>query len=349
MIDKTKLEEELKDIKQNAFQHLQSITAINALEDFRIQYLGREQGKLNFLRRSIKDLPPQERPLFGQTINEVCNDVEILLKNKKQELENTERLKQLELEKIDVTLPARKLITNGRHPLSIVLEQIVDIFVGMGFQIAKGPEIETEYYNFSALNFPKEHPAMDMQATVYISKKDGLLLRTHTSPVQIHVMKEKQPPIQIIVPGRCYRRDAVTRRHSPVFHQVEGLLVDRDVTFADLKGVLIKFVHEMFGETLKVKFSPSFFPFTEPSAEVAMECFHCRGSGCQVCSKTGWFEILGAGMIDPNVFMAVNYDPEEYSGFAFGMGLDRIAMIKYQIDDIRLFYTNNLLFLQQFN
>ena len=271
------------------------------------------------------------------------------MKNKKEELEKIERIKQIELEKIDITLPARKLITNGRHPLTIVLDEIVDIFVGMGFQIATGPEVETEYYNFSALNFPKEHPAMDMQATIYIDKKEGFLLRTHTSPVQIHVMEQKRPPIQILVPGRVYRRDAVTRRHSPVFHQVEGLLVDKDVTFADLKGVLIKFVHEMFGETLKVKFSPSFFPFTEPSAEILMECFHCRGSGCQVCSKTGWFEILGAGMVDPNVLLAVNYDPEEYSGFAFGMGLDRIAMIKYQIDDIRLFYTNDLLFLQQFN
>ena len=349
MQDKKTLEDQIEKIKSEFNQKIADVSELNALDNIRVEFLGREQGRLNLLRRSIKDFEPSDRPLLGQLINVTCNEVEELLNARQKNIEHEERNKQLESEKIDVTLPSRKMLHTGRHPLSMILEEMLDIFTGMGYTTAEGPEIETEHYNFHSLNFPKDHPAMDMQATFYVDKKDSLLLRTHTSPVQVRVMEKEKPPIQIIAPGRVYRRDAITRRHSPVFNQVEGLLVARDVTFGDLKGTLIKFIHEMFGKTLKVKFSPSFFPFTEPSTEVCMECFNCRGSGCQLCSKTGWFEILGAGMIDPNVFRAVGYDPEEYSGFAFGMGLDRIAIVKYQIDDIRLFYMNDLSFLQQFN
>ncbi|MFC2088342.1 phenylalanine--tRNA ligase subunit alpha, partial [Calditrichota bacterium] len=247
---------------------------------------------------------------------------------------------------IDLTLPGRKTFIGRMHPLSIVLEEIKRIFYNMGFRVEDGPEIETDFYNFEALNIPKDHPARDMQDTLYIT--EDIVLRTHTSPVQIRVMQANKPPISIIAPGRVYRRDTPDASHSPFFHQVEGLVVDEGINFGDLKGVITAFAHKMFGSDIKVRFRPSFFPFTEPSAEYDFNCVFCRGKGCKVCKNTGWVEISGAGMVDPNVFDAVGYDSEEYTGYAFGMGVDRIAMLKYGIDDIRLFFENDLRFLNQF-
>ena len=313
------------------------------LEQARVKFLGRK-GLITQALRSLGSLPAEVRPQFGQEANRLKKLLEVHLEEAQERLKK-EALQAETAAGVDVTLPGRRLDLGRLHPITQIAREICDIFVRMGFQVVEGPEIETDYYNFEALNIPKDHPARDMQDTFYIS--DNIVLRTHTSPMQVRVMEQRQPPVRIIAPGKTFRRDS-DLTHTPMFHQVEGLLVDQDISFADLKGVLTVFVHEMFGPEVSLRFRPSFFPFTEPSAEVDIQCVICRGAGCRVCSQTGWLEILGSGMVDPEVFGFVNYDPEVYTGFAFGMGIERIAMLKYGIDDLRLFFDNDLRFLKQF-
>jgi len=308
------------------------------------EFLGRE-GKIKELTGAIGSLPDDEKPRAGRTANQVQSDVEEAYETRLEEIRQEQLDRQIEREAVDVTLPARDAETPSPHPIAEVSETLTDVFASMGFEVAGGPEIETDFYNFEALNFPKDHPARDMQDTFKL--EDGRLLRTHTSPLQIRTMESYEPPIRIVAPGRVYRCDA-DLTHSPVFHQIEGLLVDEDVTFADLKGTLTYFAGETFGGDTPVRFRPSFFPFTEPSAEMDIGCIFCDGEGCRVCEETGWLEILGAGMVDPNVFEKSGVDPETYTGFAFGMGIERIAMLKRGIGDIRLFYDNDLRFLEQF-
>jgi phenylalanyl-tRNA synthetase alpha chain len=291
-------------------------------------------------------LPAEERPIVGQIANEVRNQLESELEQKTKDLKEAALTRRLEAEKIDVTVPGERPGLGRLHPVTTVLNELKDIFLGMGFDVAEGPEIEYDYYNFEALNLPKNHPARDTQDTFYID--NTILLRTHTSPVQIRTMEKQKPPIKIICPGRVYRSDEVDATHSPIFHQIEGLVVDKGITMGDLKGVLDVFAKAVFGPETKTKLRPHHFPFTEPSAEVDVSCAICKGAGCRVCSYTGWIEILGAGMVHPRVLEYVNIDPNEYSGFAFGMGLDRIVNIKYGIDDIRLLFENDIRFLKQF-
>jgi phenylalanyl-tRNA synthetase alpha chain len=315
------------------------------LEDIRVRVLGR-QGALTQLLRSLGALPPAERPLVGAAANEAKRELEALLAQRLEEAREGERARARGQQRLDLTLPGRRPSLGAVHPLSRVHDEIVAVFAGLGFSVAEGPEIESDYYNFEALNIPSDHPARDMQDTFYLP--GGLLLRTHTSPVQIRTMLAQRPPVRIVVPGRVHRRDIPDATHSPVFHQVEGLAVDRHVTMADLKGTLELFAREMFGERSRIRFRPSFFPFTEPSAEVDVVCFLCGGDGCRVCKQSGWLEILGSGMVHPQVLKNVGYDTEEFTGWAFGMGIERIAMLKYGVDDIRLFYENDLRFLSQF-
>ncbi len=335
----------LDELQQQVEQGLAEIATTgepSALEKIRVRLLGRK-GLITQALRSLGSLPADERPRFGQEANRLKKAVEAALE------EAQDRLKKAALAaaavSLDVTLPGRRLDMGRLHPITQITTEICDIFIRLGFEIAEGPEIETDYYNFEALNIPKDHPARDMQDTFYIS--DNIVLRTHTSPIQVRVMEKQQPPVRVIAPGKTFRRDS-DLTHTPMFHQVEGLLVDKGVSFADLKGVLTLFVHEMFGPEVGLRFRPSFFPFTEPSAEVDIQCVICGGGGCRVCSQTGWLEILGSGMVDPAVFGFVNYDPEVYTGFAFGMGIERIAMLKYGINDLRLFFENDLRFLRQF-
>jgi phenylalanyl-tRNA synthetase alpha chain len=315
------------------------------LEEVRIRFLGR-QGELTQLLRSLGSLSPAERPLVGAAANEAKRELEALLESRLGEARETERTQARRAQRLDLTIPGRRPPLGAIHPLTRVHDEIVTIFAGLGFSVAEGPEIETDYYNFEALNIPADHPARDMQDTFYLP--GGLLLRTHTSPVQVRTMLGKRPPVRIVVPGRVHRRDIPDATHSPVFHQVEGLAVDRHVTMADLKGTIELFAREMFGERSRIRFRPSFFPFTEPSAEVDVLCFLCGGEGCRVCKQSGWLEIGGSGMVHPRVLANVGYDPEEFTGWAFGMGIERIAMLKYGVDDIRLFYENDLRFLAQF-
>jgi len=314
------------------------------LERVRVAYLGR-QGLLTQLLRALGTLPPQERPLVGAAANEAKRALEALLDERLAAAQARERRDARARARLDLTLPGRRPPLGVVHPLTRVHDEIVAIFVGLGFAVAEGPEVETDEYNFELLNLPPDHPARDMQDTFYIS--DAALLRTHTSPVQIRTMKAQRPPVRIICPGAVYRRDADVT-HSPMFHQVEGLAVDRRITMGDLKGTLELFAREMFGPRSRIRFRPSFFPFTEPSAEVDVLCFLCAGGGCRVCRQSGWLEILGSGMVHPQVLRNVGYDPEEVTGWAFGMGIERIAMLKYGIDDIRLFFDNDLRFLRQF-
>jgi phenylalanyl-tRNA synthetase alpha chain len=314
------------------------------LEAIRVKYLGR-QGLITQLLRSIPSLPPEERPEMGRQANQAKAEIEALLAERLGEVRRVERERELAAQRLDLTLPGRRPPFGGLHPLTRVQNEIIDIFMGLGFSVAEGPEVESDYYNFEALNIPRDHPARDMQDTFYIS--EDVLLRTHTSPVQIRTMKAQRPPVRIICPGKVYRRDADIT-HSPMFQQVEGLAVDRDISMGDLKGTLELFAREMFGARTRIRFRPSYFPFTEPSAEVDVLCFLCGGEGCRVCKQSGWLEILGAGMVHPQVLRNVGYDPEEFTGWAFGMGVERIAMLKYGIDDIRLFFENDLRFLQQF-
>lgn len=321
------------------------------LEQIRVETLGRS-GRVTLLLRGMKDVPPEDRRRRGEQLNQLRRTIEDRLGERLSAVQQQSQARALADERIDITLPGTRLARGSLHPITLVIDEIIEIFRGMGFEIARGPDIEDDYHNFEALNIPKDHPARDMQDTFFVS--NGRLLRTHTSPVQIRTMESRKPPLQIIVPGAVYRHDD-DATHSPMFHQVEGFMVDRAIAFSDLKGVLTHLLRQIFGRELGVRFRPSFFPFTEPSAEIDIQCVICGGSGsnksgqsCRVCKTTGWLEILGAGMIDPAVFKFVGYDPEQVSGFAFGMGVERIAMLKYGIDDIRLFFQNDLRFLNQF-
>lgn len=340
------MEIELKSLIIEVEKEIEEAASCEAVEKIRIKYLGRKEGILTQLLKQMGEISAEERPKIGKLLNETKDKVNQLLKEKISALKSQEERQKL---MIDITLPGILPAVGKLHPITQTLRQIVDIFVRLGFQIAEGPEIELSYYNFDALNIPPHHPARDMHDTFYIDSAtpQKVILRTHTSPVQIRVMEKQKPPLRIIAPGRVYRRDADIS-HSPMFHQVEGLLVDELTTFSDLKGVLSTFVHLIFGEKTEVRFRPSFFPFTEPSAEVDISCGICAGKGCPVCKYSGWIEILGAGMVDPAVFKMVNYDPKKYRGFAFGLGVERIAMLKYGINNIRLFFENDIRFLEQF-
>lgn len=338
------MQEKLQEVKDRAQSEIGQVSDEVSLQNLKAKFVGRK-GVLTDILKGMKDVAAEDRPKMGVMINEVKSFVEELFDNKSHEIKEEKKKKAISEEKIDITLPARSFPVGSKHPVSQVMEEIVAIFERMGFEVAEGPEIETDHYNFEALNIPKNHPARDMQDTFYIS--DDIVLRTHTSPVQIRVMEKQEPPIKIIAPGRVYRCDSDVS-HTPMFHQIEGLLVDKDITFGDLKGVLTEFLRLVFGESLGVRFRPSFFPFTEPSAEVDIECVICSGEGCRVCKESGWLEIMGCGMVDPEVFKGVNYDSEIYSGFAFGMGIERITMLKFGINDIRLFFENDVRFLRQF-
>jgi phenylalanyl-tRNA synthetase alpha chain len=314
------------------------------LEQVRVKYLGR-QGALTQLLRSLGTLSAAERPLVGAAANEAKRELEALVDERLAAAQETERARARAAARPDLTLPGRRPPHGVVHPLRRVEDEIIEVFAGLGFSVVEGPEIESDYNNFEALNFPKDHPARDMQDTFFVPGE--LLLRTHTSPVQIRTMQAQRPPVRVIVPGRVYRRDIADASHSPVFHQVEGLAVDRDISMGDLKGTLELFARELFGPQSRIRFRPSFFPFTEPSAEVDVLCFLCGGVGCRACGD-GWLEILGSGMVHPNVLRNVGYDPEEVTGWAFGMGIERIAMLKYGVDDLRLFFDNDLRFLRQF-
>jgi phenylalanyl-tRNA synthetase alpha chain len=333
--------EKIKQLEQNFRRKISSIASQEDLERLRIEYLSR-RGQLTSLFSELADVPKELRPETGQALNQLKQ----VIQHEFNEMRNAFSEKKDDRRKWDLSLPGRKAFSGRKHPLTTVLDEIKFIFRNMGFRIEDGPEIESDYYNFEALNIPKNHPARDMQDTLYIT--EDIVLRTHTSPVQIRVMEKTKPPIQIIAPGRVYRRDTPDASHSPFFHQVEGLVVDQGISFSDLKGVIAAFAHKIFGSNTKVRFRPSFFPFTEPSAEYDFNCVFCGGKGCRVCKNTGWMEISGAGMVDPKVFEAVGYNAEKYTGYAFGMGVDRIAMLKYGIDDIRLFFENDLRFLEQF-
>lgn len=333
--------EELKEIIENK---LSSIKSIEDLNNVRPYLLGRKGVFSEHIER-IKHLDKEEKKTYGQRLNTLKLETENRLKELKATLEEKEREATERLSWIDITLPGKIPVVGNTHPITKVFYEIIEIFASLGFSVAEGPDIELDYYNFEALNIPPHHPARDMQDTFYI--KEGIVLRTHTSPVQVRVMEAQLPPVRIISPGAVYRCDNDIS-HTPMFHQVEGLMVDKGIRFSDLKGILTIFIHEIFGDDTSLRFRPSYFPFTEPSAEVDIRCVICKGKGCRVCKDTGWLEILGSGMVHPQVFRNVGYDPEEISGFAFGMGVERIAMLKYGIDDIRQFYYNDLRFLSQF-
>jgi phenylalanyl-tRNA synthetase alpha chain len=339
------LEEKIQAIAQQAKKLMEEAESLEALNDVRVKYFGKK-GELIKVLRGMGSLSAEERPRIGQLANQVRAELEEYLNHRMTRVKNKELENRLAGERIDVTLPGTPLFLGKNHPLTRVQEQIEDIFLGLGFSIKEGPEIETDFYNFEALNIPKDHPARDMQDTFFTGPE--VLLRTHTSPIQIRTMEKSAPevPLKIIAPGRVYRRDD-DATHSPMFHQVEGLAVDTRITFADLKGVLQIFAREMFGPDTRTRFRPSYFPFTEPSAEVDISCVMCGGSGCRVCSRTGWLEILGCGMVHPRVLEVSGYDSEKYTGFAFGMGVERIAMLKYGIDDMRLLFDNDIRFLAQ--
>lgn len=334
----------LEKLASEALGELSGASSMDAVLQLKTRYLGRK-GEVASLLKELGSLSPEERKKAGEAINAVKARLEEAFDSKVAALEAGGRAERLQRERIDITLPGRCIRPGRMHPVTQVMEEIEEIFSGLGFDVAEGPEVELDYYNFEALNLPKDHPARDMQDTFYVS--DEVLLRTHTSPVQIRVMEKERPPLRVIAPGTVYRRDSDIT-HTPMFHQVEGFMVDKGVTFSNLKGVLTHFLHSLFGDKTDIRFRPSFFPFTEPSAEIDIRCVICGGSGCRVCKGSGWLEILGAGMIHPEVFRSVKYDPEEYTGFAFGLGIERIAMLKYGIEDIRMFFENDLRFLRQF-
>lgn len=337
------MENELLRLKQEACEVLEKVQDAAALESFRIQFLGRKGGLLTNAMRQLKSVAADDRPRLGQLANEIKQAVELRFEEIKAQLGSVSPGGGAGA--TDYSLPGRYVPFGNLHPVTQVMEEICSIFEGLGFAVAEGPDVETDYYNFEALNIPPHHPARDMHDTFYVT--DSILLRTHTSPMQARIMEKHDPPLRYIAPGKVYRCDSDIT-HTPMFHQVEGFLVDKDVSFADLKGVLTAFTRKMFERDLALRFRPSFFPFTEPSAEVDIACVICGGSGCRVCKRTGWLEILGSGLIDPEVLKMVGYDPDVYSGFAFGLGVERIAMLKYGIDDIRLYYENDLRFLSQF-
>jgi phenylalanyl-tRNA synthetase alpha chain len=340
------VKKELEQLVSNAEQEVKAAADLQALDQVRVNYLGKK-GSITAQMKYLGKLSADERPRAGQIINQAKQKVQAAIEAKKIELENEKLNAQLTSETIDVTLPGRSHGMGGLHPVSRVLYRIEDLFNQLGFEIAEGPEIEDDFHNFEALNIPESHPARAMHDTFYIN--ENLLLRTHTSPVQIRAMQDREPPLKLIAPGRVYRCDSDVT-HTPMFHQVEGLMVDEQVTFTDLKAVLIDFLHHFFErDDLAVRFRPSYFPFTEPSAEADIECVMCGGEGCRVCSHTGWLEVLGCGMVHPNVFKHVDIDSEKYTGFAFGMGVERLAMLRYGVNDLRLFFENDLRFLKQFN
>ncbi len=339
------MKEQLEALRQKALEELQTLSSAKEVEDFRIRMLGKK-GELTGLLRGMGALPAEERPVVGQMVNELRALLEEKLGAREAALAQAAKAERLAAETIDVTLPGEQRTVGGLHPLNVVLEDLIDIFRSMGFDVVDGPEVETDYYNFEALNVPADHPARDMQDTFYLA--ENLLLRTQTSAAQIRTMENRKPPIRIICPGRVFRADEVDATHSPVFHQVEGLVVDKGITMCDLKGVLEQFAREIYGPETKVKFRPSFFPFTEPSVEVDVTCSECGGKGCRVCKGSGWIEILGAGMVHPRVLSGCGIDPEEYSGFAFGIGLDRLTTTRHKISDIRLLFENDVRFLDQF-
>lgn len=342
------MKERLQALRERALRELHEVKHIQQLQDLRVKVLGKK-GELTEVLRGMGSLSAEERPLIGQVANEVRSAIEELINEKQEAFVREETERKLQTETIDITLPGRPLGAGAVHPLSKVIQEIEDIFIGMGYQVAEGPEVESDYYNFEALNLPKNHPARDMQDSFYIT--EDILMRTHTSPVQVRTMEKMkgEAPLKVICPGRVYRRDDDDATHSFMFHQIEGLVIDKNIRMSDLKGTLLQFVREMFGEHMQIRLRPSFFPFTEPSAEVDVTCVQCAGDGCRMCKQTGWLEILGCGMVHPNVLRMGGYDPEVYTGFAFGMGVERIALLKYGIDDIRHFYTNDVRFLQQFD
>ncbi|MCM0083142.1 phenylalanine--tRNA ligase subunit alpha [Geomonas sp. Red32] len=338
------MKEQLEALLNDALAEFAKASTEAELQDLRVKYLGKK-GLVTTSMKGLGALSPEERPAMGQVVNTVKAKLEEVLETRGAEVREASKAVRLAAEKVDVTLPGRRRPLGSKHPITLVTEEICSIFGALGFAVAEGPEVEHDFYNFEALNFPKDHPARDMQDTFFVG--DNVLLRTHTSPVQIRTMLKQQPPVRIIAPGTVYRCDS-DATHSPMFHQIEGLMVDKGITFGDLKGILTLFINQLFGKDIGVRLRPSFFPFTEPSAEVDIACVICRGKGCRVCKETGWLEILGAGMVDPAVYGHVGYDAEQYTGFAFGMGIERIAMLKYGIADMRLLFENDLRFLKQF-
>ena len=336
------LDNKISEIQKSFSEDLKSVTNIKDIEDIRIKYFSRN-GLISQLFETLKDAPKDEKPELGKKLNLLRNDLtnqfDALKENIDSKSDKTENT-------LDLTLPGKEVLVGSKHILTQTLDEIKSIFKGLGFSVVGGPELESDYYNFEALNFPADHPARDMQDTFFVSK--DFLLRTHTTPVQIRIMEKQAPPVRAIMPGRVYRNEAVSARSYCMFHQVDGIYVDTDVTFAELKGTLVSFAKQFYGSDLKYRFRPSFFPFTEPSAEMDITCYLCHGKGCKICKNTGWLEILGCGMVDPNVFKYVNYDSEKYTGYAFGMGIERIALLKYGITDIRIFFDNDLRFLKQF-
>ncbi len=338
------MEKELKELIEKAKEDIKKIERIPVFNQVKAKYLGKK-GTLTQLLKKISEYPKEKRAEIGKLLNIAKNELEKIFDEAFEVIKEKEKELKLKLDKIDVTLPGRPIEIGNYHPITLILKEIEEIFSLIGFEVAEGPEVELDYYNFEALNIPKHHPARDMQDTFYIS--DDIVLRTHTSPVQIRVMEKRTPPVKIIAPGKVYRCD-MDVTHTPMFHQVEGLLVYEGISFAHLKGVLKYFLESIFYKDIGIRFRPSYFPFTEPSAEVDIECIFCKGEGCRICSDTGWLEILGCGQVHPAVFKSVNYDTEKYTGFAFGMGVERIAMLKYGINDLRLFFSNDIRFLEQF-
>ncbi len=339
------MKEQLNQIKLNANEQLNEIETLDRLEEFRVKFLGKK-GELTAVMKGMGGLSAEERPIIGQLANEVRGFIEGAVEEKKEAIQKAQMAEKIKAEALDVTMPGTHNKKGTLHPLTKVLNDLEDIFMGMGFTIAEGPEVELDYYNFEALNIPKDHPARDTQDTFYIN--DEVVLRSQTSPVQVRVMENQQPPIRIISPGRVYRSDAVDATHSPVFHQVEGLVIDKGIKMSDLKGTLEVFVKKLYGDDTRLRFRPHHFPFTEPSAEVDISCFNCGGKGCRFCKGEGWIEILGCGMVHPKVLKNCGIDTDVYSGFAFGIGLERVALFRYDIDDIRLLYENDTRFLEQF-
>ncbi len=339
------MKEQLSQIRVSAEKQLDEIKSLDKIEEFRVKFLGKK-GELTAVMKGMGGLSAEERPIIGQLANEVRTFIENAIEEKKETIQKAEMAEKIKAESLDVTMPGAHNKKGTLHPLTKVLNDLEDIFIGMGFSIAEGPEVELDYYNFEALNIPKDHPARDTQDTFYIN--DDVVLRSQTSPVQVRVMEKQAPPIRIISPGRVYRSDAVDATHSPVFHQVEGLVIDKGIKMSDLKGTLEVFVKKLYGDDTKLRFRPHHFPFTEPSAEVDISCFNCGGKGCRFCKGEGWIEILGCGMVHPKVLKNCGIDTDIYSGFAFGIGLERVALFRYDIDDIRLLYENDTRFLEQF-
>ncbi|WP_195467602.1 phenylalanine--tRNA ligase subunit alpha [Clostridium sp. D43t1_170807_H7] len=339
------MQEKLLAIKEAAFNEIAAAENSGALEEIRVKYLGKK-GELTTILRGMGSLTPEERPVVGKLVNEAKSEVEEKLEEAVKKIKEREKNAKLASEVIDISLPGKRNVIGKRHPLDLTLESMKEIFISMGFTVEDGPDVELDHYNFEALNIPKDHPARSEQDTFYIN--DNIVLRTQTSPIQIRTMENQEPPIKMISPGKVYRSDAVDATHSPIFYQMEGLVIDKGVTFADLKGTLELFAKKMFGDKVVTKFRPHHFPFTEPSAEMDATCFVCEGKGCRVCKGSGWIEILGCGMVHPNVLRNCGIDPEVYSGFAFGFGVDRMVMLKYGIDDIRALYESDMRFLNQF-